>query len=77
MTQALDLLEKLYDALRSPLGIVVETEDAERLRQKLYSLRREYQERDPALRSLSFVLSKTSPETQLWILKAKAHETEE
>lgn len=68
---SLDLLEKLYEALRSPIGIVVSTEDPERLRQKLYALRRERQDEDPNLRVLSFLISPTSPGNELWIVKAK------
>lgn len=67
----LDLLEKLYDALRAPLGIVVETNDPERLRAKLYALRRERQDSDPQLRCLSFVISPTNPGSELWIIKTK------
>lgn len=62
----LDLLERLYDALRTPLGVKVETEDTERLRAKLYALRREHMEE---FGRLSFVLSPTAPKTELWILK--------
>lgn len=74
---ALDLLEKLYDALRAPIGIVVETEDPERLRQKLYALRKERQDADPQLRVLSFMISPTNPGSELWILKAKQPNVED
>lgn len=60
----MNLLETLYDALREPLGIVVETNDVERLRQKLYALRKDH----PDLADLSLVPSPTTP-NQLWILK--------
>lgn len=60
-------LELLYDALRAEIGIVVETNDPERLRMKLYAARKE----DPQLGVLSFVISPTTPETDLWILKSK------
>lgn len=66
-----ELLEHLYDALRSPLGVVLDTEDPERLRQRFYALRRERQESDPNLRTLAFVISPTNP-TQLWILRRSA-----
>lgn len=59
--------ELLYQALASDLGIVVETNDVERTRAKLYAARREAN--DPALEILSFTPSRTSPETQLWIVK--------
>jgi len=73
MKDDLDLLEKLYDALRAPLGIVLSTEDPERLRQRLYSLRRSRQDADPQLRTLSFIISVTNPATGLWVVKAKPH----
>lgn len=64
------LLEFLYDALRSPRGVIVETPDGvERLRQKLYALRK--QTADPALDVLAFIPSPIAPETELWIVKAR------
>lgn len=60
------LLEALYDALHSPLGIVIETDSPEFLRQKLYPLRNER----PELAGLSFLISPTHPATELWIVKA-------
>jgi hypothetical protein len=60
----LDLLEKLYDALRAPIGIIVSTEDPERLRQRAYALRRER----PELRPLAFIISPTNPTSELWIM---------
>lgn len=73
----LDLLERMYEALRSPLGIVIATEDPERLRQKLYALRKERQERDPQLADLSFLPSRTNPQGELWILKRRSTSSEE
>lgn len=72
MSRELDLLELLYDALRSPLGIVIATEDPERLRQQLYSVRKKRQDDDPNLRVLSFLPSPTQPQSELWIIKTKA-----
>jgi hypothetical protein len=77
MTGELDLLEKLYDALREPLGIVVETEDPERLRQRLYALRKARIDDDPQLRVLSFLISPTNPGSELWIVKAKQPNVED
>jgi len=57
----------LYRALTTPLGIVVEcheTDGPQRLRMKLYPLRKAQPEFDP----LSFVLSPMNP-TQLWIVR--------
>jgi hypothetical protein len=59
----LALTELLYNALRSPFGTVVETDDAERLRQRLYAIRREHEEFAP----LSFVISPMNG-VDLWIL---------
>jgi hypothetical protein len=54
----------LYRAMTSPLGIVVESSDPDRLRQKLYPLRKA----QPEFECLAFVLSPMNP-TQLWILR--------
>ena len=53
----------LYEALGSPIGIIVKTNDAERLRQQLYPLRKA----DPDLAGLAFVISPDNGE-DLWIL---------
>lgn len=58
------LVQCLYDALDSPFGVVVETEDPERLRQKLYPLRKA----DPLFEPLSFVISPTNGR-DLWIVR--------
>lgn len=59
-----ELLGLLYSARNESLGIVVETDNAEALRQKLYSLRREHiEEFEP----LSFVISPMNG-SDLWIL---------
>jgi hypothetical protein len=58
------MLELLYEALNSPLGIIVETNDVQRLRAKLYPLRAA----DPALACLSFVESRTHP-NQLYLVR--------
>ena len=58
------LLELLYSAKHSPFGIVVETDNAERLRQKLYAVRREYEDE---FQHLSFVISPVNG-SDLWVL---------
>lgn len=60
----LDLLELLYAAVHNDLGVVVETNDAEFLRQKLYPLRGE----DPSFAALSFLISPING-SDLWIIK--------
>lgn len=59
-------LNLLYEALGSPLGVVVQCDNAEKVRQKLYALRKE--QNDPDLECLSFVQSPSNPQ-QLWIVK--------
>lgn len=65
MQPPLNLLELLYDALRAEVGIIVQTSNVERLRQKLYALRKE----DEDLAALSFIVSPTNPNAELWIVK--------
>lgn len=59
------LLELLYAALASPLGVVVETSDPVTCKAKLYELRKQ----DPAFERLSFLVSPTAPTTSFWIVK--------
>lgn len=63
---ATNLLELMYDALYDPLGSVIETNSPERLRQKLYKLRKDHA---PVFDDLAFIISPTEPETQLWLTK--------
>lgn len=58
------LLQLLYDALHSPLGVCVTTNDPERLRQKLYPLRKT----DDIFAPLAFLISPLNPQ-DLWIVK--------
>ena len=60
----LTLVNLLWEAVHSPFGIIVETNDAERLRQKLYPLRKD----DPSFTPLAFVISPMNGR-DLWILK--------
>lgn len=64
------LITILYQALSSPLGVCVFTDDPERLRQKLYATRRDLG--DPALDCLSFQVSPTNPSDNLWVTKREA-----
>jgi len=57
--------EILYEALASPLGIEVETNNPENLRAKLYAARRA----DPALEPLSIHISPTNPSAALFIIR--------
>ena len=61
------LSDLLYTALGEDLGIIVETNNVNLLRAKLYSVIRE----DPALTGLSLAVSRTQPESQLWIVKRR------
>lgn len=61
-----------YEALGTPFGIAILTSDPERLRQKLYALRKA--SGDPMLDSMSVVISPTNPGSQVWLVKRKANE---
>lgn len=58
------MLELLYEATNSKLGIVIQTSDPQRLRAKLYTLRRDNED----FQCLSFVPSPLVPD-HLWIIK--------
>lgn len=60
-----NLVELLYAAYHSESGVVVETDDAEFLRQKLYPLRKENLE---DFECLAFVISPLNG-VDLWIIK--------
>lgn len=61
-----ELLQLWYQALAAEKGVVVETNDREKLKQKLYAARKEA--KDPALNALSIRTSPDDP-NQLWIDK--------
>lgn len=63
----LPLIELLHRALAEPLGIIVSTNDPERLRVRLYAARREAM--NPDFEGLSFLPSRVKPTTELWICK--------
>ena len=67
-----ELLEFLYNAKNSATGTVIETDDAEFLRQKLYALRREYGDE---FEHLSFVISPMNG-ADLWILNKESANAE-
>lgn len=68
------LLELLYEALGADgYGIQVHTEDAERLRQKLYPLKNA----NPIFADLTFILSPFDPATRLWIIKKRNSDGQE
>lgn len=60
----------LYEALGSPLGIVIQTDNPEGLRAKLYRLREGCD--DPMLKEISIVISPTMPGSQVWLVKRKS-----
>jgi hypothetical protein len=61
-----------YQALATPFGVIIETDDPERAKQRLYALRAKSPDSD--LQSLSIITSPDNPK-QLWIVKAKPDET--
>lgn len=62
-----------YEALGTPLGIAVQTNDPERFRQKMYALRKEAN--DKMLDDISLVISPSTPGSQVWLVKRKPSET--
>jgi len=58
-------LEFLYTALGEPYGIVIETDNFDKARQRLYAARREAQ--DETLSGLSILQSPTNP-AHIWIV---------
>jgi hypothetical protein len=67
------LLELLYSAQNSDYGIVVETSSAELLRQKLYAVRREYEDQ---FQQLSFIISPING-SDLWVLNKSGQGVED
>lgn len=65
------LAELLWTAYHSSVGIVIETDDAEFLRQKLYAIRKD----NPELHCLSFIISPSNG-VDLWIVKQGGSDAE-
>lgn len=59
-------IDALYRAAHSPHGVVLRTNDPERLRQKLYRVRNSLSDSD--LDNLRFTISRASPESELMII---------
>lgn len=60
----------LYEALGTPLGLRVETENPELLRQRLYAERRS----DPDFAVLSLHISPLNPGSEIWVAKKEPKE---
>lgn len=63
------MLTLLYEALTSPLGIVISTPEPERTRMQLYAERKA--RADPALDCISICLPPFST-SELWLVKTQA-----
>jgi hypothetical protein len=63
--KGLDIFEILIEALDSPYGIIVATNDPERLKQKLYA----EMKKDEMFKALSCCTSRTNPGGEVWIVK--------
>lgn len=70
----LDLLEILYTALQSPIGVVIRVSDFQLAQQRLYKARRDAM--DPELACLQFRRSPFDP-LEIWIVKGTKNESEE
>jgi len=64
-----ELLSLLYSALRAEIGISVETDNVDRLRNKLYDARAKLQ--DPDLELLFLAPDPARPSTHLFIAKKR------
>jgi hypothetical protein len=64
-----NLLSLMYQAVASPLGIIVVVSDVIEAKVRLGQVRKE--NGDSALRALSFIPSPYSPRTELWIVKKR------
>lgn len=67
MATNLNELEILYEALHSPIGIVVQTNNPSLAKAHLYKTRSE--SGDPALDCLQFRTSPFEPNSDIWIVK--------
>jgi len=63
----------LFSALRSDLGITVQTSNPDLLRQQLYKARRADV---PTFGPLSFVISPIRPQSEVWIIKRESNDAE-
>ena len=64
----------LYEALSSEFGVIIQTDNPELTRQRLYAMRKLL--KDPDLDCLSILTSPTNPAQDLWIVKRKVDETQ-
>lgn len=69
MTKDFDPLTLLYQALGSDIGIIVETNNREKLKQRLYAARAAAS--DTTLAKLTLITSPTNTK-HLWIVKKEA-----
>jgi hypothetical protein len=67
MPQSLNFIEMLHRALEAPIGVVYRTNSVERLMAKIYEARRASPL--PEFDGLSLQPSRSSPTTELWIVK--------
>lgn len=63
------LLSLMYQAIASPLGIIVVVSNVYEAKTMFSAVRKEHA--DSALRALSFLPSPYSPRTELWIVKRR------
>lgn len=66
-TEYRDYLNFWYEALATPCGVVIETDNPKEFIQLLYAARAKAA--DPDLKSFSICTSPTKPETDIWIVR--------
>ena len=64
MSETQELTALLFAAKKEKFGRKITTSSPERLRQKLYKIRKT----DPAFNSIGFKISPDNPEGELWII---------
>ena len=60
-----DLEAAMWEAVHSPIGVAVETNDPGLMRQRFYKVRKQH----PEMQCLSAVLPKTGNPNEVWIVK--------
>lgn len=62
---SLEYKELLYQALRSPRGLIVKTDNVRSLKQRLYAARKS----DEELKAITLSTSPNDPDGELWLVK--------
>jgi hypothetical protein len=64
-----EFLGHMLHAISVPYGVVLRSNDPNRLRNALYSIRAEALPETPALAGLAFRLNPLAPDSELWLIR--------